>query len=202
KEGAGKIKKREEGKMCKKGTGVGELLQKKKKSTASKVQRRKLEDTLVRNKLAIPELKRMELGAEDRRMHFVSCLVVSEFVNTFKDMLLVYCVPSAETILNALYKGRERFFEAIGHIVIAFLKLLLQDTSGKMYRVYGVRLRMVPVTLSAASGLVHLVLMDNKSLRETERRAAGNDDAMAADSERDAVTPASSSSDEQSQIQV
>uniref|UniRef100_A0A915AS00 Bromo domain-containing protein n=2 Tax=Parascaris univalens TaxID=6257 RepID=A0A915AS00_PARUN len=325
KEGTGRIKKREEGKMCKKGTNVGELLQKKKKSVASKVQQRdlaeylvtassckspvtritrsmieerkleatiaklvkeliaqdtkafhsacavaakslslslieaipndilryavmkqydanqdaeamkrmsveekkeykemklrerkeehsemekklqallnkKLEDTLIRHKLPIPELKRMELGAEDRRMHFVSCLVVSEFVNTFKDTLLLHCVPSAERILDALYKGREGFFEVIGHIVVAFLKLLLEDTSGKMYGVCGVRLRMVPVTLSTASGLVHLVLMSYKSLWEAERRAAGNDDAVAANSERDVVTPVSSSG-EQSQIQ-
>lgn len=42
-----------------------------------------------------------------------------------------------------------------------FKTTLLQKYGG-----YGVPLRMVPVTLSTASELVRLVLMDNKSLRE------------------------------------
>ncbi|VDM44324.1 unnamed protein product [Toxocara canis] len=56
---------------------------------------KKLEDTVINHKLALPELERVEFATEEEKEQFAPCLLLSEFVNTFKAILLPDYIPSA-----------------------------------------------------------------------------------------------------------
>ncbi|KHN89099.1 Tyrosine-protein kinase BAZ1B [Toxocara canis] len=153
---------------------------------------KKLEDTVINHKLALPELERVEFATEEEKEQFAPCLLLSEFVNTFKAILLPDYIPSADEILSAVHNGREGFFSVTGYIIVAFLKLLLQDQTGMgKYGGCGVRLRLVSVTLSTASEMARIVLTGNQDMLEREERVAGDKDAEGQDEERDTVNPAS-----------
>ncbi|VDK42876.1 unnamed protein product [Anisakis simplex] len=129
---------------------------------------KKIEDTLIDHKRSLPIYDRIELATEHNQQQFMDCLELSEFLNCFKVMLRPDCLPSADDLLNALYNGREGFFEVIAHILIAFLKLLFNDETGSRYKGCGMRLGAIAVTFGTVSEMTRLVLNGNENRMRTE----------------------------------